>query len=271
MQLSQISIYPIKSLAPLTKSQSIVTPRGLEQDRLLMLVDEQGLFITQRKYPKLALIQVVDESPAAENSLDLSLSAPDMAPLRISQGSFSLQKIPVEVWGDSCQALVADGLINQWFSQLIGFNVRLVSYDPSHPRPIAPDFSLPGDSVSFADGFPLLVISQASLDDLNSRLSTPVSMLNFRPNIVVSGSKAYAEDDWKKISIGDVTFDAVKPCSRCVLTTVNPTTGVKDPQGEPLKTLSQYRRAPGGVMFGMNLIPRDSGEIKTGDAVTVIA
>jgi uncharacterized protein YcbX len=138
-------------------------------------------------------------------------------------------------------------------------------------RTVNPEYGQAGDQVSFADGFPLLLISEASLADLNSRLDAPVEMRRFRPNLVVDGNRPYAEDNWQRIRVGDVEFAGVKNCSRCVFTTIDPDSGVVHPDKEPLRTLSTYRRRPqGGVYFGQNLIPRSGGVIRVGDPVTVL-
>ena len=245
LSLTDISIYPIKSVTGLSVDSCDVSPMGLTNDRTYMLVDDNGVFISQRKYPKMALIKV------RRNNRQLNLNAPEMPELEITE--VNPRSIQVEVWGTQCHGHVASEPVNQWFSRLLGISVRLVQYDEQKPRIADPDYSQNGDIVSFADGFPLLVIAQASLDDLNRRLSSPVAMTNFRPNIVVDGCDAYAEDHWKQIKVGEVVFDAVKQCSRCVLTTVNPNTGEKRQDKEPLKTLSEYRRAPGGVYFGNEL------------------
>ena len=139
--------------------------------------------------------------------------------------------------------------------------------DAGVTRPMTDAHSQAGDEVSFADAFPLLLISRAALDGLNARLAKPVSMLQFRPNLVVDGAPAHAEDGWKRIRIGEVEFDVAKPCTRCVFTTVDPLRGERDPDGEPLRTLIGYRRNGDGVTFGQNLIPRSLGTLRIGDAV----
>ena len=180
----------------------------------------------------------------------------------------------IQLWGDACAGFVAEQPVNQWFSDYLKQPVRLVKYNHGKARPSDPIFSKDGDIVSYADGFPLLVISEASLNDLNSKLEqqnvSHVSMTNFRPNLVVAGTTAFEEDQWKKIKIGEVEFDCVKLCSRCVLTTVNPNSGIKSENREPLKTLASYRKMSGGVMFGMNMIPRNSGVIRLGDTLEVL-
>ena len=264
MKLADIRIYPVKSLAGNHVEQSQVTPLGLIGDRTLMLVDSQGIFISQRKFPRMALIhtQITQDS--------LIISAPDVPAMTVKFNEFNDEAIAVEVWGDQCFGHVASDVVNQWFSDFLDLPLRLVNYDSRQPRISDPQYSQTDDIVSYADGFPLLVISQASLDDLNTRLDTPVTMTSFRPNIVVEGCEAYAEDNWQRIRVGEVEFDAVKRCSRCVLTTVDPDTGIKRADGQPLRALSQYRKATGGVMFGMNLIPRTQGTIKLNDSVEVL-
>jgi uncharacterized protein len=261
MKLTNISIHPVKSLAGISVDTAQVNPFGLADDRNMMLVDDNGIFITQRKFPQMALIRTF-----VENGV-LSVTAPNLPEIQLNQ--FENKAIEVEVWGDHCYGFVACSKINQWFSQYLGFSARLVNYDHQQPRTSDPKFSLSNDIVSFADGFPLLVISQASLDDLNTRLKSPVTMQHFRTNLVIDGFDAYAEDNFKNIKIGNIQFEAVKPCSRCVLTTVNPETGIKSLDTEPLRTLSQYRKTDMGVIFGMNLIPRNRGIISVGDCVEV--
>lgn len=263
MKLENITYYPIKSITGIDTTVAEVQPFGLKNDRMMMMVDSEGQFITQRKYPQLARIQLKQDN---EN---IELTADNFPPLIINNDRFSEVSMPVVVWKDQCHGFKANVEVNQWLSDYLGFEVNLVRYDRANPRPIDPDYSKPTDTVSFADGFPLLVISQESLNDLNARLETPVSMRNFRPNIVVSGVEAFAEDNWKSITIGNVEFEAVKRCSRCILTTIDPITGIKNSRGEPLKTLSLYRRGPGGVIFGMNLIPKNPGTIQLNDSVSI--
>lgn len=269
MHLTEIYIYPVKSLVGHSLEKSQVTPLGLQNDRLMMLVDDNGLFISQRKDPQLALIKVTF------NKQEITFNAPHLVDtkqqtIHLELKDFTHKKVPVEVWGDHCFGYEAPERVNQWFSDYLNKNVRLVNYSHETPRPSDPDFSKAGDIVSFADGFPLLLIGENSLNDLNARLEKPVTMQSFRPNIIANGIEAFAEDTWQQIKIGDVIFDLVKPCSRCVLTTVDPQTGIKRADGEPLRTLAKYRRAKGGVMFGMNLIPRNQGSISVKDKITVL-
>jgi len=264
MELTEIRVYPIKSLSGVFLDNTKVNKQGIENDRLLMLVDDKGRFITQRKYPHLALINT------QMNDSGITLSAPYFPNLSINSSCFLSNKISVTIWGDECSAFIANTAVNEWFSKYLGSSVRLVKYDINEPRKCDPDYSNDGDIVSFADGFPLLVISQASLDDLNSRLNNPVSMTHFRPNIIIDGCDAYSEEQWKTIKIGEIEFDAVKKCSRCILTTIDPNTGVKDKNREPLETLSKYRKTGDDIFLGMNLIPRTVGSIRMGDRIEVI-
>ncbi len=168
------------------------------------------------------------------------------------------------------EALDAGDAAARWLSDWLEHELRLVHMDAVATRAVDPARSRAGDEVSFADGFPLLLISQAALDELNARLAAPVPMLRFRPNLVVAGSDAHAEDGWRRLRIGAIEFEAVKPCVRCVFTTVDPERGAFDPTGEPLKTLKHYRRGEKGITFGMNLIARGSGSLRLGDAVEVL-
>ena len=180
-------------------------------------------------------------------------------------------RLAVTVWRDGVMARIADAGADHWISHYLGMAARFVHMDADAARRVDPAYSRAEDQVSFADGFPLLLISQASLDGLNTRLDSAVTMNRFRPNLVVGGTDAHAEDDWRRIRVGEVEFDVVKRCARCVLTTVDPDTGRFDPQGEPLRTLIGYRRTEKGVVFGQNLIPRGTGRIRQGDTVEVIA
>ena len=264
LSLSDIYIYPVKSLTGVSLQNSQVFPHGLDNDRLLMLIDDNGLFITQRKYTQLALL-----STSLKNN-EFKIKAPNFPDLSIRETDFLKETTYVKVWQSECDGIVASNEVNKWFSDYLDKSVRLVKYNHNKPRTTNPSYSNSGDIVSYADGYPLLVISQASLDDLNNRLDVPVTMSHFRPNIVVNGCQAYAEDSWKKIKIGEVEFDAVKKCERCILTTVDPETGVKDINRQPLNTLAEYRKEPAGVMFGMNLIPRSGGMIRRDDLVEIL-
>jgi uncharacterized protein YcbX len=171
--------------------------------------------------------------------------------------------------------LLATHDAHDWFSAYLGAPHRLVYMDDACTRALKAmydgKYGEDDDRMSFADGFPVLLISQAALDHLNGKLAQPLPMLRFRPNLVVAGTEPHAEDGWKRIRIGDVELDVVKSCTRCVFTTVDFERGERDPSGEPLRTLTQYRRSPNGVTFGQNLIPRKLGTVHVGDTVEVLA
>lgn len=258
--LTEIFIHPVKSCAPLGLAQAAVRPRGLEHDRRWMVVDADGRFLTARQLPRLLL---VNPQPTDDG---LRLQAPGMPDLHVrSEGLSTL--MPVTVWKSQLQALAAGAHADDWFSGFLGQPVRLVHMGDEIVRQVTSSRAQPGDEVSFADAMPLLLVSRASLDALNERLSEPVDMRRFRPNLVIDGVPAHAEDGWKQVAIGEVVFEVAKPCTRCVLVTIDAATAVKDAQGEPLRTLARYRRGEEGVNFGQLLIPRSAGRVRVGDSV----
>jgi uncharacterized protein YcbX len=263
--LTALYVYPVKSCAALAPPSARVEPRGLADDRRWLVVDPKGAFVTGRAHSRMPLIRA---TPIADG---LRLEAPDMPTLDIARPDADARRRSVTVWKSTVDAPVAAGEAGAWLSRFLGTDLSLVYMDDAAHRGVNPEYGQPGDEVSFADGYPQLLISSAALDALNARLSAPVEMLRFRPNLVVAGTTPHAEDEWKRIRVGDVEFDVVKPCTRCIFTTVDPQRGERDANGEPLKTLTTYRRSPNGVTFGQNLIPRGSGTIAVGDAVEVLA
>ena len=266
VELSSIHIYPLKSCAPLALDQADVEARGLAHDRRWMVVDVDGKFLTGRELPRLTLIHA---RPHRDGSL--RLEAPGMPALRLDPPQAGGERVTAKVWDDAVAPLLASSAAHTWISAFLDQPCHIVSMDADCMRPIDTAYAAPGDEVSLADGFPLLLISQAALDHLNSKLALPVSMLRFRPNLVLTGVAAHAEDNWKRVRIAQIEFDIVKPCTRCVFTTVDFERGERDPSGEPLRTLIGYRRGEKGVTFGQNLIPRGTGTLRVGDAVEVIA
>lgn len=265
LRLSEINLYPIKSAGQIRVESAEVEARGLAFDRRWMLIDGNNRFLTQRQHPHMALLSVRIERNF------LLVSAPEMETLVVPFGFARAETAEVAIWKDRCTASVLPEPVNDWFSRYMGFPCRLVYMDEDQIRGVDPAYAQAGDTVGFADGFPLLLISEASLEDLNGRLVQPVSMRQFRPNLVIAGGTAFQEDSWRRIRIGDCEFELVKPCSRCVLTTVDPERGVAHPGREPLKTLMSYRSTSAGVMFGQNVIARRLGTIRAGDAVEVLA
>ncbi|MFZ1702351.1 MAG: MOSC N-terminal beta barrel domain-containing protein [Pyrinomonadaceae bacterium] len=287
MHISEINIYPIKSLKGIGLDSAAVEKRGLQHDRRWMLTTPDGMFFTQREFPRMALV----ETGVGD---DLYVTAEGFGTLEIALEPDKGERQQVTVWQSICDAVVYDGVVNEWFSDVLGTACQLVYMPDETRRGVNEMFDSGEDVVSFADGYPLLVIGEASLDDLNGRIvrkeeeadrSVRAPMNRFRPNIVVSGSDAFAEDGWERIRVGETAFRVVKPCARCVITTVEQTRGEFDGK-EPLKTLASYRMAKDvmperfealgvaatAVLFGQNLIPETEGStIKIGDRVEVIS
>lgn len=267
LQLSEIWIYPVKSLAGIRLLESKVTQRGLEFDRRWMLVDEKGVFISQREYPELALFHPeIEEAFMRISHADVSKGSVRFS---LTQKNNSLP-FDVMVWEDKLTAVEVDAEISAWFSGIIGVSVRLVFMPEDSYRQVDPDYAVsPGDITSFSDGFPYLIIGQSSLDDLNSRLANPISMKRFRPNLVFTGGIAYEEESWKEFTIGELLFYGVKNCGRCVITTIDPEKG-KFSGKDPLLTLAKYKMRGNKVIFGQNAIAIQEGSLQVGDAITIL-
>ena len=273
LTLSAITRYPVKSCRGDAPAQATVQPWGLDGDRRWMTVDDDGVQITAREHPELVLVH-----PQLRDDGSLLLTAPslpDLPELHVPVPA-DVPRQPVEVWRDPVTALPASADAHAWFSAVLGTPARLVYLDDPMQRQTDPRFAEPGDVVSFADGYPLLVTTTASLDALNELIAAgrhaaegPLPMRRFRPNVVIDGSAAWAEDGWRHIRIGDAQFRAVKGCPRCVLTLVDPDTARKGK--EPLATLAKHRRFDRATWFGMNLIG-DSPDavISVGDEVEVL-
>lgn len=258
--LTQLNIYPIKSCGGISLHNARLEERGLQYDRRWMVVDQEGRFLTQREVPRLALVSVQISSGA------LRLVAPQMKELLVPMQTAGGKSTPVVVWDDTVEAVDVGEAAAKWFSEFLGFPAQLV-----HMPDTADRLASRGgytSQVSFADAYPLLLISEDSLEDLNTRLEVPLPMNRFRPNLVVSGCAPYAEDSWKEIRISGMRLHVVKPCARCVTTTVNQATGEKGK--EPLKTLATYREQDGKVMFGQNLIHEGKGVLEVGSRVEIL-
>jgi uncharacterized protein YcbX len=261
--LSGLYIYPIKSLGGISLTESLIETKGLKYDRRWMLIDEEGTFVSQRKHYSLALLQV---SMIDDHIIITEKSAPDNC------RSFSVNEhlddpIRVSVWDDICYALEVKTELSQWFSDYLKFAVRLVVMPEQERRRVDPKYAHDGEVVSFADGYPSLLIGKSSLDALNERLENPVQMDRFRPNFVFSGGKPHEEDSIADFQLGGISFSAVKPCARCVLITIDQETGIKG--GEPLKTLAGYRTRNNKIMFGQNLLHQGIGSIRIGQELEV--
>ncbi|HUR97545.1 MAG TPA: MOSC N-terminal beta barrel domain-containing protein [Pyrinomonadaceae bacterium] len=265
MNISDINIYPIKSLAGVTVDSALVEDRGLQFDRRWMLVDWKRKFITQREVPRMAAVKIAVVGDGLTASIDGNTIA---IPAHPATGKTAT----VKIWSSSVKAEFYPDEINHWFSNLLETGCRLVLMPETTKRKVNPFYAVRRfeDTVSFADGYPFLLIGEGSLEELNSRLERPVPMNRFRPNFVVAGSEPFAEDDWRRIRIGSSEFYVVKPCGRCVITTVDQATGKIDGK-DPLKTLSTFRNRNGKVLFGQNLIAHATGgTIRNGDDVEVL-
>jgi uncharacterized protein YcbX len=263
MHVSDLYIYPIKSCRGLQLSRVEVTPKGFRWDREMMLVDVKGKFLCQRQHPRLATVEVqLEEDRMTLVAGDRSLTF---------QPSLKGEKMAVEVWADRTMAIDQGDKVARWFERVLDWPCRLVRQSPDEIRLVDPNYA--GNSatpVSFADGYPILLTNTASLADLNDRLAEKIPMGRFRPNLVIESDRAFIEDTWKAIAIGQISYSLVKPCSRCLVTTTDQQTGERHPTTEPLKTLATFRHFPGGVMFGENVIPQQTGTIQVGDRVEIL-
>ena len=260
--LKSIYIYPIKSLAGIQLEQSIVSKTGLKYDRQWMLVDAQQQFLSQRSLPEMALIktrltdrQLIVSAPGMPD-LSLSLTAPEKA-----------TSLNVTVWHDQCAALVVSKIADQWFSDFLQINCQLVYQPKNSIRTVDQEYALSNDQTSFSDGFPFLIVSEASLSLLNQQMNLSLSIRRFRPNLVIADCTAYAEDRWREVSIGEINFRLPKPCSRCSVPQIDPDTALSDK--EPLRTLARTRKWKNHVYFGQNAIHDSEGILHLGDTLQI--
>jgi uncharacterized protein len=265
MKVTALYRYPVKSLRGTSLTASAVERLGLAGDRRWMVVDATGKFQTIREHPIMTQIEANTRDDGG-----LVLSHPEHGSVTVAIPTASSRT--VKVWRDDVAAVTADAAACQFLSKVLGLPTELVYLAKPDARPVDPTFGQPGDTTSFADGFPVLLTSTMSLNDLNSRLPSKIEMRRFRPNVVISGAVPWIEDTWRVIRIGAVTFRVAKPCARCVVTTRDPDTGAQIDPREPLKTLASFHRAAnGGVIFGQNLIPDSTGTIRVGDTVEVLS
>jgi uncharacterized protein YcbX len=248
--LTELNIYPVKSLGGISLQESVVQPRGLQYDRRWMLVDEQGRFVSQREVAEMTQLGTAIEPPFLVVFSKKNPASRVRIPLEPPVSE--MPEITVTIWDDHCTARVHPPEINTWFSDMLGLPLRLVFMPDTTVRPTDPKYAPEGLPVSFSDGFPFLLIGRASLDDLNNRLAEPLPMDRFRPNFVFTGGTPYEEDDWAEFSIGSVRFRGVKPCARCIITTTDQETGAR--AAEPLKTLATYRKHGNRILFGQNVL-----------------
>ncbi|MEY1580600.1 YcbX family protein [Providencia manganoxydans] len=260
--LSRLYTHPVKSMRGIRLSHAYADTSGLIFDRNFMVTTPEGKFITARKYPQMLLF-----TPAMLNN-GLYLKAPDGESVTVLYQDFDQNQSPTEVWGNHFHALIAPEAINTWLSDYFDEPVQLRWLSPQLSRRVK---TMPEVPMSFADGYPFLLINEASVQELQRRCPASVKLEQFRGNLIITGAKPFEEDTWKTIQIGDVVFTLDRSCSRCILTTVSPEKGIKHPNSEPLATLQTFRTQENGdVDFGQNVIINNTGVIRVGDNVTVL-
>lgn len=253
--LSDIFIYPVKSLGGISLAEAKIERRGLQYDRRWMLVDEAGRFVSQREIPKMALLGTAIEPPFLKVFWRHDPAQRVLVPLRPDRSHETLR---VEIWSDMCAARKMDNEINNWFSDHLNQHLRMVYMPDTTRRRADGRYAPKGHYVSFADGYPVLLVGQASLDELNRRLAQPLPMNRFRPNFVFSGGEPFEEDTWRDFTVGEVPFRGVKPCARCIIPTTDQETAAR--AAEPLKTLATFRKFGNKILFGQNVIWMGDGE-----------
>lgn len=261
LKISGIFIYPIKSLGGISLPAAATTDRGLQYDRRWMLVDGEGGFLSQRSHPTMALLQVKLEA----NGLHVFHKHRPQENILIPFDPETNQLIGVQIWDDQCPARLVSDAASLWFSRQLSTPCRLVFMPDETQREVDHQYAKSGEITSFSDAYPALIIGQSSLDDLNSRLAIPVPMNRFRPNIVFTGGRPYEEDDLTSFHINGIPFSGVKPCARCVMTTINQETAEQGK--DPLSTLAAYRKSGNKVLFGQNLLVAGQGIIRVGDEI----
>ncbi|MFE1905670.1 MOSC domain-containing protein [Streptomyces gardneri] len=268
--LRSVHVHPVKAMRALAPAEAEVEPWGLAGDRRWTVVDATGKIVTQRRHPRMALA-------TAELLTDggVALSAPGLPRLEVAVPS-PTTTATVEIFDDYVEAVPADDEATAWLSAYLETDARLFHMDaPEHRRPVDPAYALPGETVSFADGYPLLAAATASLDALNALIEAgdhahegPLPMNRFRPNLVIEGTEPWAEDGWTRLTVGEVTFRVARPCGRCVVTTTNQSTAERGK--EPLRTLAKHHRLDGRAVFGQNLVPEHRGTVRVGDPVKIL-
>lgn len=267
IKISQLYTYPVKSLGGIQLKASELSPFGLKHDRRWMIVDNNGKFISQRESCKMATINTAikdDELVLSHNNSEITVPS-------IDDGC---DELLVSIWSDTFKATHVSQLVDKWLTDILGQDCQLVYMDDTVQRQIDVDFAPKGQNVSFADAYPILVISQASIDDLNAKLDILVNINRFRANIIVSGTKPFAEDNWNDLSINSLKYKAVKLCSRCIIPSINQETGEQD-QVKMLAVLNRYRKIDKKIKFGQNIIYKNVNiinqqTISCGDEIKLI-
>lgn len=260
--LSEIHVYPVKSLAGIQVERWPVDDKGLRYDRKWMLIDKDRQFLSQRRLPKMALIKTRIEGEW------LVLSAPGCADMRLPLNSQDGKELAVEIWDDQCLARKVDDQIDLWLSDFLQYDCRLVYHPDEAMRQVDQNYAFANDQTAFSDGFPFLIVSQSSLDSLNQNLPQALEMQRFRPNLVISGCEAYAEDYWRRIAIDNIEFRLPKPCSRCQVPNIDPASAIVGKQ--PLAILNELRKANHKVYFGQNALHNHPGQLTVGASVILL-
>lgn len=259
--LSDIFIYPVKSLSGIKLTSWPVVETGFKFDRQWMLIDKERQFLSQRRLPKMALMKTA----IAGNQI--IVSAPGVDNLVLELEPIPGETINSTIWHDHVDTLAVSAEADEWFSRFLETDCRLVYQPEKVTRHVNPDYAKPADRTALSDGFPFLLVSENSLQSLNQSMDTEIPMTRFRPNLVVSGSGSYAEDTWREITIGAIDFRLPKPCSRCSVPTIDPDTA--ETGKEPLATLNRLRKWENKVYFGQNALHDSLGQLSVGDKVTV--
>jgi len=263
LRISQLCIYPIKSLGGISLDTALVTDRGLQHDRRWMLIDANNRFLSQRENTQLALFQF----GITLRGLTVTYT-PDASVITIPFLPVNGEVVDVTIWDDTCMAQIVSDEVNAWFTERLNTPCRLVYMPDNSLRPTDPRYTTEGTITSFSDAYPILMIGQASLDDLNGRMAEPLPMDRFRPNVVFTGGEPFSEDTMKHISINGIDMYGVKLCARCVMTTVDQQSAKKGK--EPLKTLARYRLKNNKIYFGQNLVQNGTGVLNVGDELQVL-
>jgi uncharacterized protein YcbX len=263
LTLTEIRIFPIKSLGGISLEKAQILAKGLEHDRRWMLIDGNNLFMTQRTHPQMALFRLRMDTDKIYVSFQKDET--DHPSTSFYLNSSVAGELTVPIWNDKVAVHEVDTMVSKWFSHHLGVACRLVNFPEGNARPVDAAYKVNNEQVSLADAYPFMIIGQSSLDDLNTRLKEPVPMNRFRPNFVFSGGEPYEEDHWRNFRIGKNRFVAVKKCARCTIPTVNQDTAKTSK--EPLRTLAAYRSENNSVFFGQNLVCLNEGEISVGDVI----
>lgn len=260
--LSQINVYPVKSLAGVQVQSWPVDHKGLRYDRKWMLIDADQQFLSQRRLPKMALIKTRIDAD------QLILSAPNFGEMALPLNSNDGETLTVQIWDDLCPAKAVADDIDNWLSRFLETECRLVYHPDDCVRQVDQRFAAASDQTAFSDGFPFLIVAENSLRQLNRDMQLELSMQRFRPNLVVADCASFAEDSWRRVAINGISFHLPKPCSRCSVPAIDPETA--EVGKEPLTTLNRLRKVDNKVYFGQNALHDQCGSLSVGDEVMVI-